>query len=322
LLSQKEIVPSSLAATMFAGELFTEALTQRRLSHASKDRWNYFSAALGGTYDVGNDGNILGWDGGTSGMALGAERYGEIMGHPFQFGLALGYSVTDLDTGPSHAEIDNIHLGFFANADFDALHLNGAIAHAWNDYDFQRVIVFGNGPVIALGETEGSTFTIETEGYYDLLWSANSAPNENVFGFGPLITIDNSIGHMNRFKEKHVGILNLTYTGETARQLTVGAGAAGNFRTNAWSSILIDTGLRVTLESTSGDRSINTDAFLSVEGATFNPSAAALDAERIAIGTDTKIYFTDRLFGQVRYDTRRGDNLIEHEGWAGLTLKF
>ncbi|MEP1142807.1 MAG: hypothetical protein ABJH52_03745 [Henriciella sp.] len=54
----------------------------------------------------------------------------------------------------------------------------------------------------------------------------------------------------------------------------------------------------------------------------FNPTAATLDAERIAIGTDTKIYFTDRLFGQIRYDTRRGENLIEHEGWAGLTLKF
>lgn len=63
-------------------------------------------------------------------------------------------------------------------------------------------------------------------------------------------------------------------------------------------------------------------ASLAVAGAVFNPTAATLDAERIAIGTDTKIYFTDRVFGQIRYDTRRGENLIEHEGWAGLTLKF
>lgn len=322
LLSQKEIVPSSLSAAMFAGELFTETLTQRRVSEASKDRWNFFSVALGGQYDVGNDDDILGWDGGTSGLALGAERYGEIAGHPFQFGLALGHTVTDLDTGPSHAEIDNIHLGFFANVDFDALHLNGAIAHAWNDYDFQRVIVFGNGPVIALGETEGSTFTLETEGYYDFFWSPSNALSESVFGMGPVITIDNSIGHMNRFKEKHVGILNLTYTGETSRLLTVGAGAAANYRTSAWGSTLIDTGLRLTFENTTGDNRINTDAFLAVAGAVFNPTAATLDAERIAIGTDTKIYFTDRLFGQIRYDTRRGENLIEHEGWAGLTLKF
>ena len=81
-------------------------------------------------------------------------------------------------------------------------------------------------------------------------------------------------------------------------------------------------GLRVTLESVSGDRTFSTDAVLAVPGAAFTPSSAALDAERVSIGADAKVHFTDRVFGYIRYDTVRGENLIDHEGWAGLTLKF
>ncbi|MEE2929205.1 MAG: hypothetical protein VX599_00670 [Pseudomonadota bacterium] len=54
----------------------------------------------------------------------------------------------------------------------------------------------------------------------------------------------------------------------------------------------------------------------------FTPTAALLDRDRIAISLDTKVYFTEQLFGYVRYDTRRGENLIENEGWAGVTFKF
>lgn len=59
-----------------------------------------------------------------------------------------------------------------------------------------------------------------------------------------------------------------------------------------------------------------------MEGAVFTPTAALLDRDRIAISLDTKVYFTEQLFGYVRYDTRRGENLIENEGWAGVTFKF
>ena len=54
----------------------------------------------------------------------------------------------------------------------------------------------------------------------------------------------------------------------------------------------------------------------------FTPTAALLDRDRIAISLDTKVYFTEQLFGYVRYVTRRGENLIENEGWAGVTFKF
>ena len=319
LVSPKEIAPSSLQAAMGAGELFTNALFHREAQDAMPGQWSFFSTGLGAQTWVGNDGDLSGWNGGTGGFLLGAQRSETMGGHLVQFGLAAGHSIADVDSGWSHAEIDSIHLGLFANAEIDALTLSAALSHAWQDYEMERVFLIGTDRTIVRSETEGATSALQAEAFYDFLWTPES---ETTLGFGPLITVDTTIGSFNRFKESQAGILNLTYSGETARQGVVGAGALATYTGTGWNSVRAEGGLRVTLESVSGDRAISTDASLAVPGAVFTPTAAALDAERVNIGADAKVHFTDNLFGYVRYDTTRGENLIDHEGWAGLTLKF
>jgi hypothetical protein len=111
-------------------------------------------------------------------------------------------------------------------------------------------------------------------------------------------------------------------TGETARHTVFGSGGQARYHGAGLGAHHIDAGIRVAWERVHGDRVIDTDAYLDVEGAVFTPTAALLDRDRIAISLDTKVYFTEQLFGYVRYDTRRGENLIENEGWAGVTFKF
>ena len=160
--------------------------------------------------------------------------------------------------------------------------------------------------------------TLHTEVFYDALWKQDA----DGFALGPVFSFDNTVGHFNRFTEKHAGLLNLTYTGETARHTVFGSGGQARYHGAGLGAHHIDAGIRVAWERVHGDRFIDTDAYLDVEGAVFTPTAALLDRDRIAISLDTKVYFTEQLFGYVRYDTRRGENLIENEGWAGVTFKF
>jgi uncharacterized protein with beta-barrel porin domain len=304
---------------MGAGDLFTDALMHRNASDVSKGDWNFFGTGLGGQYRVGNDDGVSGWNGATGGFLLGAERWSELNGRAFQYGLAAGHSVSDLDSGISHGEIENIHLGFFANGQFDAVSLAAATSYTWHDFDFQRVLVFGGGqPLVARSETEGYTATLHTEVFYDALWQ----PDADGLALGPVFSFDNTVGHFNRFEEKHAGLLSLTYTGETARHTVFGSGGQARYHGAGLGAHHIDAGIRVSWERMHGDRMIDTDAYLDVEGAVFTPTAALLDRDRVAISLDTKVYFTEQLFGYVRYDTRRGENLIENEGWAGVTFKF
>ncbi|MCR9269734.1 MAG: hypothetical protein NXH72_07090 [Hyphomonadaceae bacterium] len=71
-----------------------------------------------------------------------------------------------------------------------------------------------------------------------------------------------------------------------------------------------------------GDRAIQTRAVLDVPDAHFTPQSAALDQARLALGADLHIQFNESVFGYIRYDTRRGENLIEDEGWIGVSARF
>lgn len=322
LLSPKEIVPSGLMSGMAASDLFASSLIQRRSDYMAPGEWSFWSAGMGGQYDVGNKDGLSGWDGGTSGFMFGLEHLIDQQGVPILLGFSTGWSKSDLDSGPSHGEVDSVHIGFFANAEFNAFFFGAAASHAWQDYDFQRVFVMDSGPVIAVSETEGKASTFKSEAYYDLLWTRNADPSAPGFGFGPIFTADYSTGTFNRFKESGAGILNLTYEGESAGQAVLGAGASGSYSAALFGTTLVDTGFRILWENVSGDKAINSHASLIVPGALFSPSSVTLDENRVAAGADAKVYFSDSVFAHIRYDTTRSDNFTEHEGWAGITFRF
>lgn len=320
LLSPKEIAPSALMAGMFASDLFADSLIQRRGDNMSTGDWDFWVAGLGGRYDVGNNQEVYGWDGGTSGFGFGVQHLIEQGGLPVLFGLSTGFTESDVDSGFSHAKVDSLHLGGFVNTQINGFFFAASASHAWQDYDLQRVFVFASsGAAIAVSETEGKSTAFKTEGYYDLLWDGEG---DEGFGFGPLLTADLITGSYNPFRETGAGILNLSYDKETAQQSLLGAGVQGEYRALLFGNTLVDTGMRVLVESVSGDTSVTGKASLALPGAAFTPRSAKLDNQRVAFGADAKVYFSDKVYGHIRYDTTQSDQFSEHKGWAGITFKF
>ncbi|GAB5455096.1 MAG: hypothetical protein Hens2KO_13250 [Henriciella sp.] len=320
LLSPKEIAPSALMAGMFASDLFADSLIQRRGDNMSTGDWDFWVSGLGGRYDVGNNQEVYGWDGGTSGFGFGVQHLIEQGGLPVLFGLSTGFTESDVDSGFSHATVDSLHLGGFVNTQINGFFFAASASHAWQDYDLQRVFVFASsGAAIAVSETEGKSTAFKTEGYYDLLWDGEG---DEGFGFGPLLTADLITGSYNPFRETGAGILNLSYDKETAQQNLLGAGVQGEYRALLFGNTLVDTGVRVLVESVSGDTSVTGKASLALPGAAFTPRSAKLDNQRLAFGADAKVYFSDKVYGHIRYDTTQSDQFSEHKGWAGITFKF
>ena len=210
------------------------------------------------------------------------------------------------------------HVGGFANAEFERWFVAGALSYAWHEFDFERVIQLGSTPVVASSSTTGNGWAIKAEARYELL---SMQSGDTVYALSPLFTLDATTGDYDGFSETGAGLLNLTYVDEHAYQAVTGLGAEGRYAARL-AGAGVEAGLRVAWETLRGDRSITTLATLPVPGASFRPSAAALDAHRIAAGADVRIHLSDRISAHVRYDTIRGENLIEQAGWAGLSVRF
>ena len=210
------------------------------------------------------------------------------------------------------------HVGGFANAEFERWFVAGALSYAWHEFDFERVIQLGSTPVVASSSTTGNGWAIKGEARYELLTAQHG---ETVYALSPLFTLDAALGDYDGFTETGAGLLNLTYVDERAYQAVTGLGADGRYASRVGGAE-VEAGLRVVWETLRGDRSIRTDATLLVPGAAFQPASASLDANFVTIGADARVHLTDRIDAYVRYDTARGQNLIDHAGWAGLTVRF
>ncbi|MEO1661906.1 MAG: autotransporter outer membrane beta-barrel domain-containing protein, partial [Pseudomonadota bacterium] len=162
---------------------------------------------------------------------------------------------------------------------------------------------------------------IKTEAFYDLLWMDETEDGRRPLAFGPVLALGSTTGNYQSFKENGAGILNLTYMDEHAYQTVVGLGGAGKIDTY-FDQMHVEASLNVLWESVSGNRAIDTRARLDVANAVFKPTSAAIDANRLAVGTDVKFHLGEDVYAQIRYDTTHSENLIEHEGWAGITIRF
>ena len=319
LLSPKEIVPSGLNAAMMASDLFAETLIARRISPDTElGDWQAWGSGFGGQQDIGQRAGLTGWEGDTNGFAIGLERLSTKHGVPILVGLAGGYTRSGIESGHAHASIESGHLGGFVTADFDRLFLAGALSYGWHEFDFERVIYLTNTPVVATSSTTGNSWAIKAEARYDLLTAQSG---ETVYTLSPLFTLDATLGDYDGFSETGAGLLNLTYVDEHAYQAVTGLGAEGRYAARLGGAE-VEAGLRAVWQTLRGDRSIRTDATLSLPGAAFQPASAALDANFVTLGADARVHLSDRIAAYIRYDTARGQNLIDHAGWAGLTIRF
>ncbi len=283
-----------------------------------RDNWAVWGAVLGQDLSVDSDGATPGWDAQTGGFAFGFERHFEGLAFPTLAGLAVGYSRSSIDSGASDADIDAFHIGAYAATRAGALTLSGALAYAWQDYDFERVIPFAGTRVTADGETDGQTFVASAEAFYDV--SHHLAPDTG-FRFGPSATIDAVYGEQDGFTETGGGILNLTVGDTDADQVVTGLGVAFGID-HAIGTTLVSLDGRVAWEHVFGDRSITTSSAIPVANATFASNSALISRDRFAVGVGAALGFTETISMELRYDGAFADSGNDHQGSASLTVRF
>ena len=306
---------------MKANDMFAQSLIQRRSSALEADQWSFWMTGFSGIQDVGYSKGIPGWNGDTSGYAFGVERLVDKNGRPILFGVAAGLSDATIKSGSSRAEVESTHIGAFANTSIDALFMAASVSYAWQDYAIDRAIISPTSATLTRSDTDGNSLALKTEAFYNVLWSAPREGERQIFELGPILTLEAMTGGYDGFKESGAGILNLTYTDEHAYQTVLGLGAAGGMNTD-FDGVNVEASWRFIWETLAGNRAVETRASLDVANAFFQPSSAPIDASRLAIGTDIKFHLSDDIYAHLRYDTAHSQNLIEHEGWAGLTIRF
>lgn len=102
--------------------------------------WGRFYGARGRIDGNGNAGRI---DRSTAGLLTGADA---AVGETGRLGILAGYSHSSfhLDDRASSAATDNIHLGLYGGAEWNALRLSGGLAHSWHDITTDRTVEFSD----------------------------------------------------------------------------------------------------------------------------------------------------------------------------------
>ena len=280
-------------------------------------QWAVWGAGLGSMTDVDASGGVPGWDAATGGVAFGVERRANLFGTPSVVGVAFGFTSSDVDSGTSGADIESYHLGLYAASSSGPLTLSGAVAYAFQEYDYTRVVPFGGGAVTALGSADGHALTAGFEAFYDV---ANHYGHSDI-RFGPLVTLDSVYAERDGFTETGAGILNLTVAGDDMSQVVTGLGVAASL-TRAVGATLVTLDGRVAWEHVFGDRQVTTTSTIPVAGATFVTASAPIDRDRVALDLGAALEMSDTVSAHLRYDGAVSGATTDHRGSAGLTVRF
>ncbi|MEL6862754.1 MAG: hypothetical protein AAGL11_13020, partial [Pseudomonadota bacterium] len=84
----------------------------------------------------------------------------------------------------------------------------------------------------------------------------------------------------------------------------------------------LDAGLSLLWESVGGDLDVQMLTSLANIDGTLAASSTKLVPNRVALGFDGKLKLSDGVFAHIRYNTTNSHKLIDHAGWAGITIAF
>ncbi len=298
--------------------------------------WASWVASQGSIIKVSAAGATPGWDATSGGIAFGLERrFDSIfdMGMPFVAGVAGGYSVSDVSSGASRANIKSYEVGTYGATQIGGLRLSQAVTFSWQDYSLIRPLTLGGGgAATALGDTIGYVLTGGFEGFYDVvdrlgLGAIGNGTHEataSLFdgvAFGPVATVDTVFGRMNGFTETGAGVLNLTVASTTSSETITGLGVAARIERPMGEGQIALNG-RIAWEHVFGDRSITTDSTIGFAGAAFTTTSAPIAADRVAISIGTAIEFSDTVSAHARYDGRFAGGDTDHRASIGFKVTF
>ncbi len=301
----------------------TEAALNTNGNARHVEGFSIWTSGISAFRDVDNSGAITGFDATTGGFLIGVDRTFVSATATYQFGVSSGYSVTDVDSGPSSADVDTFHIGAYARIEAGALLASAAFAYGSQDYEFDRVIQLGGGATaVASGDADGDVFSFSAAASYDI------APMLGIdrggkFRFAPLVRFDHADVSRDAFTETGAGILNLTTAEDNFNRTwgSIGLEMSGTVETSA--GMVVNPFLEFRYERALNDPVNSTSsAIAGVAGANFTALSASPDRNSFAVGTGISAKLTDMIEANVRYDGTFSGNFETHRASGGITIRF
>ncbi|MEM9062778.1 MAG: autotransporter domain-containing protein [Pseudomonadota bacterium] len=279
--------------------------------------WSTWAGPIASYTDVEASSGTPGWDATRTGFAFGLEHQGRIeQDIAFTAGLALGYISTSVNSAASTADIDGYHVGLHAAAELERLSVSGAVAYAYQDFDYDRVVPIGANTLVTDGSAGGHSVSASFEGFYDV-----APPDWQGVLIGPLATVGAAHGNRGAFSEAGAGALNLDVQSDTVSQVVTGLGAAVGV-SQTFGGIAARLDARLQWEHVFGDTSTTTASTLSAVNSGFRTSSAQGDRDRLGIGLGAAIDFSETVSAHIRYDGSIGPSVRSHDASIGMTIKF
>ncbi|MCO6052235.1 autotransporter domain-containing protein [Mesorhizobium sp. RP14(2022)] len=273
-------------------------------------------SGFGEDTSVDSRGSSFGYDSQTGGVAGGLE-YTTYGAGTTVFGVAIGYSQTDVDVTDGEADVDAGHVGIYANHTQGNLALSGALSYSWLNYDLSRDIAVGADTITARGDADGDAISGFAEAFYDVApWAGLS----NV-KLGPVARLRGVHASRDGYTEDGAGLLNLSVDDDDTDQF-YGAIGARLGSTVQLGSITVTPEIELMYERTLSGEDDTSFATIAAAGADFDTSVTGGNRDRFLLGAGAGFALSDNLSANIRYDGTFASGIDSHRGALGFTYKF
>ncbi|WP_189506400.1 autotransporter domain-containing protein [Tianweitania populi] len=273
-------------------------------------------SGFGEDTSVVSRGSAFGYDSQTGGVAGGFEYTNYGTGTTV-FGLAGGYSRTNVDVADGEADADAGHFGFYGSHTEGNLAISGALAYTWLNYDLTRDIAVGADTITARGDADGTALSGFAEAFYDL---APAVGLSNV-QLGPVARLRGVHASRDSYTEDGAGLLNLTVDDEHSDQLYAVFGARLG-STVQFGSITVTPAIELMYERSLRGLDTTSSSTIAVAGADFYTSVTGGKRDRFLVGAGVGVALSDELSANVRYDGTFSSGIDSHRASLGFTYKF
>ncbi|WP_299685901.1 autotransporter outer membrane beta-barrel domain-containing protein [uncultured Tateyamaria sp.] len=345
-MSDKSIHPNALQAGLVSADIFARTLRARGANAAQDDAKQSALRFSGAAFQdqaglFGPDGAsvwvspfasrsdvdaappVPGYNADANGLAIGYDVTRPTATGFVRAGVALGYSSTDVSSGPDSADIDTRQIGAYYHMERDAWRFTTAATYGRQSHDITRVIpLTGSAPATARASADGSVFEIGADLSYNLAprlgWD-----NAAQMRLAPVVSLRHTVVNRDGYTETGAGILNLTVGSERFDRTVLGVGMAFEQTIQTADGMTVIPSVSLMYEHAFGsDRSVVNSTIAGVTGASFQDSGAALGDSVIAIGAGLEIKVDDTFSFDMRYSGQFGDNADTHSASIGGVWRF
>ncbi|PZO77509.1 MAG: hypothetical protein DI629_14295 [Mesorhizobium amorphae] len=249
----------------------------------------------------------------TGGVAGGLEYISRDDVRDMLFGLAGGYTTTDIDVMDGGAATDSGHVGIYGALSQGPIALEGALAYSFADHELARAA----GPAVARGITDGHAWSGFAQVSYDI------APNLGLsdLRLAPAARFRGVHASRDAFTEEGAGILNLSVAEDEVGLAYGGVGVMMRGET-LLGSVTLTPELSLFYERNFGDTAVTSIGTLAPVGIDFDTSVGAGGRDLLNLGAGVEASFSDRWSGHMRYEGAFGSDIESHSASVGISLRF